>query len=176
MPCLFDVGADLAIAEIVRSNEPLYLGEGEIVAPVSAVKFSGALEKSVWLPNAAIAKAWAQYVKDTAVPDTTQPPAPTNVQVKGGEITWECEADLAGFIIERDGKFLANVCRAAEESIRPSPSFKTSNTATHPRSRSCRCASPTRLPDGNPHRYHVIAVNTVGLKSPPLPPQRPFAF
>jgi hypothetical protein len=53
-----------------------------------------------------------QYVKDTAVTDSTPPPAPTNLRVSGNEITWEVEADLesglAGFIIERDGKFLAN--------------------------------------------------------------------
>lgn len=86
---------------------PLYAGEGDIEEPVPAAQFTGAVEKSILLPSDRIAKAWAHYVKDTAVPDTTPPPAPTRLQVKGNELTWEAEADLesgiAGFIIERDG-------------------------------------------------------------------------
>jgi len=54
-----------------------------------------------------------QYVKDTAVIDTTPPPAPTNLLVQGHELSWEAEADLesglARIVIERDGEFLANV-------------------------------------------------------------------
>ena len=80
---------------------------------VPAAKFAGDPLKAAWLPNEAIAKAWMEYVKDTKVTDTTPPPAPTNVRLQGNELTWEAEADLesglASFIIERDGKFLANV-------------------------------------------------------------------
>ena len=80
---------------------------------VPAAKFAGDPLKAAWLPNEAIAKAWMQYVKDTAVTDITPPPAPTNLRLKGNELTWEAEADLesglASFIIERDGKFLAKV-------------------------------------------------------------------
>lgn len=148
---------------------PLYLGEGEIVAPVPATKFSGALEKSVWLPNETIAKAWTQYVKDTAVTDTTPPPAPTNVQVKGSDITWEAEADLesglAGFIIERDGKFLANIPEQGKNPFGRSifQNLQYSDTPTQP-------LVPMHFTDTTaepvkPHRYHVIAVNTAGLKS-----------
>jgi len=148
---------------------PLYLGEGEMVAPVPAAKFSGALVKSVWLPNEAIAKAWAQYVKDTAVADITPPPAPTKLRVKGNDITWEAEADLqsglAGFIIERDGKFLANVPEQANNPFgRPIfQNLQYSDTPTQP-------LVPMRFTDmtaepGKSHRYHIIAVNTVGLKS-----------
>ena len=61
----------------------------------------------------AIAKAWMQYVKDTALTDTTPPPAPTKLRVNDKELTWEVEADLesglASFIIERDGQFLAKI-------------------------------------------------------------------
>ena len=64
-----------------------------------------------------------QYVKDTAVADKTPPPAPTNVRVSGNELSWEAEADLesglASFIIERDGKFLANVPEQGQEPLRP---------------------------------------------------------
>ena len=36
------------------------------------------LKMLAWLPNEMIAKKWMQYVKDTAVADTTPPPSPTN--------------------------------------------------------------------------------------------------
>lgn len=148
---------------------PLHLAEADIIAPVPAAKFTGALEKSVWLPNKTIAQAWAQYVQDTAVTDTTPPPAPGNVQVKGNDITWEAEADLesglAGFIIERDGQFLANVPEAAKNPFgRPIfQSLQYSDTPTQP-------LVPMRFTDtkaeaGKTHQYRVIAVNTAGLKS-----------
>ena len=114
---------------------------------VPAATFAGDPLQAGWLPNEAIATLWMQYVKDTAVADTTPPPAPTNVRVSGNELTWEAEADLesglAGFIIERDGEFLANYPEGARI---PSDarSFRTSSTATRPRSRWCRCDSPTR--------------------------------
>ncbi len=148
---------------------PLYLGEGEVVAPVAAAKFADAKEKAVWLPNAAVAQAWAQYVKDTAVPDTTPPPAPTNVQVKGSELTWDAEADfesgLAGFIIERDGEEIANlpeqpknpygrpIFQGLQYSDTPNLPLVTMNF------------TDTKAEPGKTHRYRVIAVNTAGLKS-----------
>jgi pimeloyl-ACP methyl ester carboxylesterase len=147
----------------------LHLGEGEIVAPVPAAEFVGAPDKSVWLPNEAIAKSWAQYVKDTMVTDTTPPPAPTNVQVKGNSITWEAEADLesglARFIIERDGKFLANVPESAKNPFgRPIfQNLQYSDTPTQPL-RELRFTDST-AESGQTHRYRVVAVNTVGLKS-----------
>ncbi len=147
---------------------PLFLNAGEITAPVPAGKFSGALEKSVWLPNESVAKAWAQYVKDTAVADTTPPPAPTNVRVQGGEITWEAEADLesglAGFIIERDGKVIANLAEQAKNPFgRPIfQNLQYSDTPVQPLAQ-MRFTDPAA--DGKPHDYRVIAVNTAGLKS-----------
>ncbi|MBI1832388.1 MAG: hypothetical protein HYR84_13175, partial [Planctomycetes bacterium] len=127
--------------------------------------------KAAWLPNEAIAKAWMQYVKDTAVTDTTPPPAPTNVRLKGNELTWEAEADLesglASFIIERDGKFLANVPEKGKNAFgRPIfQNLQYSDTPTQP-------LVPMRYTDtkadpGTKHTYRVIAVNTVGLKSTP---------
>ena len=129
--------------------------------------------KAGWLPNEAIAKAWTQYVKDTAVADTTPPPAPTNLQVKGNELTWEAEADLesglASFIIERDGQFLANVPEQGKNPFgRPIfQNLQYSDTPTQP-------LVPMRFTDtkaepGKKHTYRVIAVNTVGLKSKPSP-------
>ncbi len=138
-------------------------------APVPAAQFSGAREQSIWLPNAAIAQAWAQYVKDTAVTDTTPPPAPFNVRVVGNQLTWEAGADLesglAKFIIERDGQVLATVPEQAKNPFGRLlfQNLQYSDTPTQP-------LVPMRFTDtaaspSQKHRYRVIAVNTVGLKS-----------
>ena len=148
---------------------PLHTGETNVLAPVPAAQFAGVKEKSVWLPNAAIAQAWTQYVKDSAVPDVTPPPAPTNLVVKGNELSWEAEADLesglAHFIIERDGQFLAKVPEPGKNPFgRPIfQNLQYSDTPTQP-------LVPMRFTDtkaevGKTHQYRVIAVNTVGLKS-----------
>jgi pimeloyl-ACP methyl ester carboxylesterase len=148
---------------------PLYAGGGDIEKPVPAAQFKGAVEKSIWLPSDRIATAWAHYVKDTAVPDATPPPAPTRLQVKGNELTWEAEADLesgiAGFIIERDGQPLANVPEQGKNPFgRPLfQNLQYSDTPTQP-------LVPMRFTDataepGKTYQYRVITVNTVGLKS-----------
>ena len=82
------------------------------VEAVPAAKFSGDALQAGWLPNESIARAWMQYVKDTAVADSTPPPAPTHVRLRGNELTWEAsaglESGLAHFVIERDGQVLTN--------------------------------------------------------------------
>lgn len=134
-----------------------------------AAKFSGDATKAVWLPNESIAKAWMQFVKDTAVTDTTPPPAPTNLVAKGNELSWQAEADLesgiTGFIIERDGQFLANV---PEKAVNPfgRPLFQNlqySDTPTQPLVK--MTFTDTKAEAGKTHQYRVITVNTVGLKS-----------
>ena len=115
---------------------------------VPAAKFTGEPLKAAWLPNEAIAKAWMEYVKDTKVTDTTPPPAPTNVRVKGNTLTWEAEADLesglASFVIERDGQVPRRTCPSRARTRSAGRSSRTCSTATRPRNRSCRCSSPTR--------------------------------
>jgi len=158
-----------AISKLEGWIAPLYTGGGEIVEPVPEAQFKGAREKTIWLPNDLIAKAWVQYVRDTSVSDTTPPPAPTHVQVKGNELTWESEADLesglAGFIIERDGQFLANVPEQAKNPFGRLifQNLQYSDTPTQP-------LLPMRFTDnkaeaGKTYQYRVIAVNTAGLKS-----------
>ncbi len=148
---------------------PLTVGEKEVIAPVAAATFEGTMKDRVWLPNEAIAKAWLQYVKDTAVADMTPPPAPANLQVTGIELKWEAEADLesglAGFIIERDGKFLANL---PEKGTNPfgRPVFQNlsySDTPTQPLVEMRFTDSTAEA--GRTHQYRIIAVNTAGLKS-----------
>ena len=148
---------------------PLHLGEADVIAPVLAAKFTGAIEKSVWLPNEAIAHAWTQYEKDTAVTDATPPPAPTNLRVDGNKLTWEADADLesglASFIIERDGQLLANVPEQGKNPFgRPIfQNLQYSDTPTQPLVQ--MQFTDTKAEAGKTHRYRVIAVNTVGLKS-----------
>lgn len=155
-------GADAWIA-------PLHLAESDPIAPVPAAKFDGAKDKSVWLPNEAIAKAWSQYVKDSAVTDTTPPPAPTNLHVKGNELSWEADADLesgiASFIIERNGQFLANVPEQGKNPFgRPLfQNLQYSDTPTQPLV--LMHFTDTQAEAGKTYQYRVIAVNTVGLKS-----------
>jgi hypothetical protein len=136
---------------------------------VPAAQFAGDRRKASWLPNESIAHSWMQYVKDTAVSDSTPPAPPTNVRVRGNELSWEAEADLesglARFVIERDGQFLANVPEQGKNPFgRPVfQNLQYSDTPTQP-------LVPMRFVDttaesGGKHTYRVIAVNTVGLKS-----------
>ncbi len=140
---------------------------GTKAAPAST--FTGDPLKAGWLPNETVAKAWMQYVKDTAVTDETPPPAPTNVQIDGNKLTWQATADLesglARFIVQRDGAFLANVPDQGKNPFgRPLfQNLQYSDTPTQP-------LVPMRYIDetaelGKQHAYRVIAVNTVGLKS-----------
>jgi hypothetical protein len=138
---------------------------------VPAGKYPGAHLTAAWLPNEAVARAWTQYVKDSAVADTTPPPAPTNLRVQGNRLTWDAEADLesglARFVIERDGKVLAEVPGQAKNPFGRAvfQGLQYSDTPTHP-------LVPTQFTDasaepGRRHAYRVTAVNTVGLKSTP---------
>jgi pimeloyl-ACP methyl ester carboxylesterase len=138
---------------------------------VPAAQFAGDPLKAAWLPNEAIAKAWMQYVKDTAVTDITPPAAPTNLRLKGNELTWEAEADLesglAGFIIERDGKFLAKLPEQGKNPFgRPIfQNLQYSDTPTQPLVQ--MRYTDTKAEPGKKHTYRVIAVNTTDLKSMP---------
>ncbi len=138
-------------------------------APVPTAQFSGAREQSVWLPNAAIAQSWAQYVKDTAVTDTTPPPAPFNLRVVDNQLTWEAGADLesglAHFIIERDGQVLSTVPEQGRNPFGRAlfQNLQYSDTPAQPLV-PMRFTDTTAAPSKK-HRYRVIAVNTVGLKS-----------
>jgi hypothetical protein len=136
---------------------------------VPAAKFNSDPLKASWLPSEAIAQAWMQYVKDSAVADSTPPPAPTNLKVNGNQLTWEVEADLesglAGFIIERDGQLLANVPEQGKNPFgRPIfQNLQYSDTPTQPLV--LMQFTDTKAEAGKTHKYRVIAVNTVGLKS-----------
>jgi N-acyl-D-aspartate/D-glutamate deacylase/pimeloyl-ACP methyl ester carboxylesterase len=138
---------------------------------VATAEFAGDPLTASWLPNERVARSWMEYVRDTAVSDPTPPPAPTNVRLRGNRLTWNVEADLesglAGFILERDGRFLANLPEKGQNPFgRPLfQNLQYSDTPAQP-------LIPLEFTDataepGVPHRYRIIAVNTVGLKSEP---------
>jgi hypothetical protein len=91
--------------------------------------------------------------------------------VRGDALSWEAEADpesgLAGFVIERDGAFLANV---PEQPKNPfgRPVFQGLQYSDTPALPLVPMAykDATAQP-GRRHRYRILAVNTSGLRSPP---------
>lgn len=131
-------------------------------------------EETSWLPNEAVAKAWAEYVKTGAVSDTTPPAPVTGLMAKRNpdgtvELTWDLTADLESgvksFVIRRDGADLANYPekpigrfgRPLFQSMsyhdtpeKPVPALKYIDKGAKP---------------GTKPVYEVIVVNSVGLKS-----------
>lgn len=148
---------------------PLDLETQGKATPLPESKFSGPVESSIWLPNEAIAKAWSSYVKDTALPDTTPPPAPTDLVVKGNELTWKCEADLdsglAAFVIQRDGVVLAKLPETGTNPFGRSlfQNLSYSDTPTQPLVEMRYIDASAEA--GKTYQYRIIAVNTVGLES-----------
>ena len=134
-----------------------------------AAKFSGDPNKAIWLPNKTIAKAWTHYVTDTAVPDTTPPPGPQDLVVKGKSITWTAKSDLESglshFLIERDGKEIATVPKKPTNRFgRPIfQGLQYSDTPAAPLVK-MQFTDPT-AEAGKEYQYRVISVNTTGLKS-----------
>ncbi len=141
---------------------------------VPTAQYKGDPLKAAWFPNAAVARGWMQYVKDTSVADTTPPPAPTNLQVNGNQLTWQVQADLESglghFIIRRDNRFLVNVPQQGKNRF-GRPLFQNllySDTPTQPLVP--MQFTDTKTEPGKTYTYRVIAVNTVGLKSKPSSP------
>lgn len=144
--------------------------------PAPAAKYRGEVTESVWLPDAAVAKAWAEYVKKGSTEDATPPPAPRDVKASpraGGqiELTWDAEADfesgLQAFIIQRDGKDLTQVPEKPAGKF-GRPLFQGMSYGDTPEKplREMRFLDTTAQTSKRPV-YHVIAVNSVGLKSTP---------
>ncbi len=147
---------------------------GGEAAPAGA--YAGDPFQAAWLPNEAVARAWMQYVRDTAVADSTPPPAPTNVRVSGAVLAWEAAADLesglGGFLVERDGRLLATLPERGRNPYgRPLfQNLQYSDTPTQPLVE-MRYADATAEP-GRAHVYRVTALNTAGLKSAPVEASR----
>jgi pimeloyl-ACP methyl ester carboxylesterase len=139
---------------------------GQKAVPEST--FNGDRSKTSWLASAEVAKLWQHYVRDTGIPDTTPPPAPTRLRVKGNVLNWEAKADvesgLGHFIIRRDGEYLAKVEGPKNRFGRQLfQGLQYSDTPTFPLPQ-MRFEDKSQVA-GKKHQYRVIAVNTVGLKS-----------
>jgi hypothetical protein len=143
---------------------------------VPAAEFTGVKKRSVWLPDERVARAWMEYVRTGAVGDVTPPDTPTNVTVTRRSdgatvVRWDIVADLESglraFIIERDGKILAQVPETPVGKFgRPlfqAMSFHDTPEAPLP---VLQFVDDAATRDAA-HRYSVIAVNGVGLKSAP---------
>ena len=136
-----------------------------------AGEHSGDKAETNWLPNAAFAKAWTEYVKTGATNDTTPPPAPFNVATKaiaeGVELTWDAHADFESgirqFLIKKDGQVVG---RVPEKLANPfgRPLFQGmsyGDTPTQP-------LAQMRFVDKGAQagaKYQVVAVNSAGLES-----------
>jgi len=141
-----------------------------------AAEYKGNPGEAAWLPNAAVAKAWMEYVKTGATADSSPPPVPTDVRVfskgeQGNEITWNSEVDfesgLGGFILRRDGKELAKLPETPVGKY-GRPLFQAMSYHDTPE----KPMPEMRYLDGSAkhgekHTYSVIAVNGAGLASKP---------
>ena len=136
-----------------------------------AAEYAGDKAESNWLPDAAFAKAWSEYVRTGATTDATPPPAPFNVAAKavaeGVEITWDAHADLESglrqFLIKKDGQVVGRVPETPRNPFgRPLfQGMSYGDTPTLP-------LAAMRFVDQGAKagaRYEVIAVNGVGLQS-----------
>ena len=138
-----------------------------------AEKFQGDPNVAVWLPNAAIAKAWLEYTKTGAVSDTTPPPAPYDIQTvdtdRGTEIRWSADADfesgIRNFLILRDGRELASVPQTPVGKF-GRPLFQSMTYHDTPAQPMPEMNYVDRIARaGEKHHYEVISVNSVGLRS-----------
>lgn len=145
----------------------------EILTPEISPKaaFRGDPLTAVWLPNEAVAHAYAEYVRDGNVVDTTAPESPSGVRIRGATMTWEANADLesgiAGFVIERDGVEVTRVPQQSARNIgRPILQRTSYHDTPTPPLASMQYQSP-ELADAAPASYAVRTINSVGLMSPP---------
>ncbi|HEX3941525.1 MAG TPA: hypothetical protein VHX11_08590 [Acidobacteriaceae bacterium] len=148
---------------------------GNTAAP--AAEFKGDVKQSVWLPNAAVAKAWMDYVKTGTVADCSIPPGPFNVRVnntgdRGTEVSWDAAADIAsglgGFIVVRDGQGIARFPVDAPEEVYGRPLFQGlsfHDTPDVPLPKMTYLDATTKA--GESHTYTVIALSSAGVPSVP---------
>ncbi|MGN6132862.1 MAG: hypothetical protein ACTHOU_00115 [Aureliella sp.] len=156
-------------------TDQAWLAEPTAAVAAPSADYDGAPLAAAWLPNAAVAQAWMQYVRDTQLADATPPPAPREVRVTDGQLTWQADADLesglASFIIERDGQELARVPESDKKNPFGRPVFQGLQYSDTPAMPLVPLAfTDTSAQPGMQHVYRVIAVNTVGLKSAPSEP------
>jgi hypothetical protein len=171
---------DQTLRPVDSSNAWLASLLGDTAVP--AADFKGNPREAVWLPNAAVAHVWMEYVKNGTVGDSSPPSAPFDLKVvakpdQGNELTWDAEADfesgIGGFVILRDGRGLARLPTAPQNQVygRPRPlfqgiSFHDTPEAPIPEMRYWDTSSHA----GEKHTYTVITLNSAGVPSEPSAP------
>jgi hypothetical protein len=147
---------------------------------VPAAEYKADSKEAVWLPNAAVARAWMEYERTGSVSDSTPPPAPFNVRVlakegQGNQITWDAEADfesgIGGFIVLRDGRGLARLPERAPDWVFGRPLFQGHSFHDTPEAPFPQMSYlDSTAPAGVQHNYAIISLNSAGLPSAPSAP------
>ena len=182
----FEACLQMRLTEWPKILRPVDLSSAWLATPfgdtaMPAQEFKDDPKKAVWLPNAAVAKIWMEYVRTGTVLDAGVPPAPFNVRVKAdanhsnNEITWEAEADIAGgiggFIVIRDGHGIATLPTRPPEAVYGRPLFQGlsfHDTPVAPLPQMVHVDTSAQV--GVKHVYTVISLNSAGVPSEPSSP------
>ena len=181
----FEACLQMRLSEWPKIIKPVDLSSAWLAVPfgdtaVPAAEFKGDPNKAVWLPNAAVAKIWMEYVGSGTAVNTNIPYAPMNVRVKadlnrGNEITWDTEVDmvsgLGGFIVLRDGHGIARLPIQPPEAVYGRPLFQGlsyHDTPVAPLAQMVHVDTSAKA--GAKHVYTVIALSSAGVPSAPSSP------
>jgi hypothetical protein len=181
----FDACLQMRLSDWPKILKPVDPSSTWLAAPfgdtaVPAAEFKGDPNKAVWLPNAAVAKIWMEYVRSGTVINASIPPAPVNVRVKvdvdhGSEIAWDTEVDMAsglgGFIVLRDGHGIARLPIQPPEAVYGRPLFQGlsyHDTPVAPLPQMVHVDTSAKA--GVKHVYTVIALSVAGVPSEPSLP------
>jgi len=168
--CL-DARLPTEVGEPLRAmpSDANWLAEPTGMKAAKASEYTGDPKTAAWLPSESIARRWMEYVADTKVSDITPPPAPTDVVIEGNLLRWQAEADLESglshFVIERDG-VVVGIWPEKPANPFGRPLFQNlqySDTPPQPLTEMAYTIPKSELREGA--RYHLRAVNTVGLQS-----------
>lgn len=146
---------------------------------VPAGDYAGDAKEAVWLPNAAVAKAWSEYVKTGATEDATPPPGPRDVTWSRGAdgqvaLRWQADVDfdsgLQGFVIERGGQPLGQLPEKPNNRF-GRPLFQGMTYHDTPAEAQPAMEFVDKESPSGTAEYRVIAVNGAGLRSAPVAAQ-----
>jgi pimeloyl-ACP methyl ester carboxylesterase len=171
-----------AIGAAAQTLRPVDQSHGWVAAypeqvAVPAAKLKGDAKQTTWLPSAAVANAWMEYVKTGTVSDSSLPPPPFNVRVnnrgdQGTEVTWDAEADIAsglgGFIVLRDGLGIARLPAQPPEELFGRPLFQGLSFHDTPNAPLAKMSIvDTTTKAGIDHTYMVTTLSSAGVPSVP---------
>lgn len=146
-----------------------WLSEMDAEKTVPAAEFNkGQASSAAWMPSEALARLRAEYIQTGVTNDTTPPPAPTDLKLEQGVVTWRAEADfesgLQQFIIYREGQ---EVGRVPEKPVGKfgRPLFQAMSYHDTPEQPLPEMKFVDPDPAADVSSYRIISVNSVGLKS-----------